>query len=84
MSVNTINNLLQQLAVEIAKTHFEINQEIYRNDAVALANDGVTEAEYMYGCDEHIGAYIGEDLVYTLTDRAEKEYRKLVESKYMR
>lgn len=64
--------------------HFEVNQEIYQEEATAYANEGITEAMYVAGCGEHIREGITEDIAHDIATVACDEYERLARKKFKR
>lgn len=79
-----IKKRMSALAKEIARSHFEVNQEFYADDAEYLANDGITERKYVSDCAEFISCDIDENVARVLEAEALKEYKRLVKAKYRR
>lgn len=80
----TREQVIAALGVHLAEQHFEVNQEIYQEDAEGYADAGTTEAMYMAGSSEHIRPQIEQDIANEIADEACKHYEKLVRAKYPR
>lgn len=80
----TREQIIAALGAHLAKQHFEVNQEIYRDESDSFANEGTTEAMYMAGSGEHIRPAIEEDIASAIADAACEHYERLVRAKYPR
>lgn len=77
-----VNELCAALAKEIAKENFEVNQLVYREEAVEHAEKGTTESSYMKGAIEVVEWYVNDQIFSELLPEAEKEYQRLMEETY--
>jgi len=71
--------LVKQIAEQIAKDQFEANRQSYKDEMEYLTNEGVTESSYMNE-DENLEWLVNTQLTEDVFPIARKFYKKLVKN----